>query len=326
MANISINITSGKYIDTLIRAKAKEQKLGLTEYIDNLSDEINLSSRQINRIRGSEGFPEDDAVKKLARAIPELEAIRSDTVFSRTLVPWQVIVSAQNQLIAEMENGSLTIIGGWQKPLALSDEKVITAMIPALEKGFTYNFLYPNPATYPYSEDGVGSKTVEEVESQINEWITALQQKLRGEWYKQLMNGNLSSIDSTKTEHEQLADFKEKIKIQVTGEPTYINTRFWSFLPSDYLVLYNIDDQYANLDKVSPHLRYGVFKVLGQQLRCDLEKSEDSDGVFQIESSGWLYLTKEKYQAISASYNTFRQRRAKGEDINPKDSNKKAPR
>jgi hypothetical protein len=325
MANISKNITSGKYIDTLIRAKAKENKQGLTEYIDNLADTINLSSRQINRIRGSEGFPEDDAVKKLATAIPELEAIRSDTVFSRTLVPWQVIVSAQNQLIAEMENGSLTIIGGWQKPLALSDEKVITAMVPALEKGFTYDFLYPNPATYPYSQDDTEPKTVEEVESQIAEWITTLQGKLRGEWYKQLMNGNLSSIDTTKSENEQLANFKEKTKKQVMGESTYINTRFWSFLPSDYLVLYNLGSKYADLDKTHPQQRYGVFRVLGQQLRCDLEKSEDSD-VFQIESSGWLYLTKEKYQAISDSYNTFRERLANKEPINLKDSDKKARR
>lgn len=325
MTSISINITSGKYIDTLIRAKAKEQKLGLTEYIDNLADEINLSSRQINRIRGSEGFPEDDAVKKLAIAIPELEAIRSDTVFSRTLVPWQVIVSAQEQLIAEMENGSLTIIGGWQKPLALSDERVITAMIPALERGFAYIFLYPNPLTYPYSEDDAEPKTVEEVESQIAEWITMLQQKLRGEWYKQLMNGNLSLIDPTKTEDEQLTIFKEKIKTQVTGKVTYINTRFWSFLPSDYLVLYNLDAKYADQDKTHPHQHYGVFRVLGQQLRCDLEKSEDND-VFQIESSGWLYMTKEKYQEISLSYNTFRKRLEKGEPTNPKDSDKKARR
>jgi hypothetical protein len=323
MANISINITSGKYIDTLIRAKAKEQNLGLTEYIDNLSDKINLSSRQINRIRGSEGFPEDDAVKKLAIAIPELEAIRSDTVFSRTLIPWPVIVSAQEQLTSEMSNGSLTIIGGWQKPLALGDEQVIKAMIPVLEKGFTYNFLYPNSTTYPYSEDDTEPKTVEEVKSQLEEWITTLQQKLRGEWYNQLMNGKLSSIDTTKSEDEQLADFKERIIKQVTYNQTYVNTRFWSFLPSDYLVLYNIGSEHANLDKSFPHRRYGVFRIEGQQFRSDLEKSEDSD-IFQIESSGWLYLTQEKYQEIAASHKTFCERLAKKEEIHPRGSDKKA--
>jgi hypothetical protein len=323
MANISINITSGKYIDTLIRAKAKEQNLGLTEYIDNLSDEINLSSRQINRIRGSEGFPEDDAVKKLAIAIPELEAIRSDTVFSRTLIPWPVIVSAQEQLTSEMSNGSLTIIGGWQKPLALGDEQVIKAMIPVLEKGFTYNFLYPNSTTYPYSEDDTEPKTVEEVKSQLEEWITTLQKKLQGEWYNQLMNGKLSSIDTTKSEDEQLADFKERIIKQVTYNQTYVNTRFWSFLPSDYLVLYNIGSEHANLDKSFPHRRYGVFRIEGQQFRSDLEKSEDSD-IFQIESSGWLYLTQEKYQAIAASHKTFCERLAKKEEIHPRGSDKKA--
>jgi hypothetical protein len=297
------NITSGKYIDTLIRAKAKELGQGLTEYIDNLADAINLSSRQINRIRGSEGFPEDDAVKKLARAIPELEAIRSDTVFSRTLVPSQVIVSAQEQLISEMQGGSLTIIGGWQKPLALNDEQIIKAMIPALERGFSYSFLYPHPVTYPYQ----GSKKntpEEEVKRETGEWLAMLRQKLRGEWYSQLMNGKLSSIDPTKSEGELLDSFKKLIETQVKHQHTDINTSFWSFLPADYVVLYNIGKSHIELDKSAPHQRYGVFKVLGQQLRCDIETSEDSN-VFQIESSGWLYLTKKKYQAISASYDDF---------------------
>jgi hypothetical protein len=298
------NITSGKYIDTLIRAKAKDLGQGLTEYIDNLADEINLSSRQINRIRSSEGFPEDDAVKKLARAIPELETIRSDTVFSRTLLPSQVMLSAQEQLISEMQGGSLTIIGGWQKPLALSDEQIVKAMIPALERGFSYNFLYPNPATYPYNEGSKEPKTEKEVERETGEWITMLRQKLRGEWYNQLMNGKLSSIDTTKSEGEQLDSFKKSIETQIKHEHTYANTKLWSFLPSDYLLIYNIGSNYANLDKSTPHQRYGMFKVLGQQLRSDVERSEDSD-VLQIESSGWLYLTKEKYQAISASYDDF---------------------
>jgi hypothetical protein len=306
MANIP-NISFGKYIDTIVRLKAKEKKQGITQYIENLADSIGLSSRQIARIRGYEGFPEDDAVRKLCRDIVELQTIDSTTLPNRICLPWSVCINNQNKLIGEMENGSLTLISGWKKPLALSDERVVEAMIPALQRGFKYTFLYPSPETYPYDDTGSKQKNKEEIENDTESWIEELRNRLAGEWFKQLMMGRVSASDSSKTDIEQLGDFKQLIKAKVTREHTFPNTRFWFVLPSDYVVLYNLDPEYASLDKFSPQLRHGVFRIEGQQLSMTSDSAEsDFD---PIHSTGWLYLSKKNYSEIASSYQTFLKRK-----------------
>lgn len=305
------NISFGKYIDTIIRLKAKEQRKGITEYIEDLADKIGLSSRQIARIRGYEGFPEDDAVRKLSQEITELEAIRSSTLSNRIILPWSVITNTQAHLVTQMESGSLTIMAGWREPLALKDERVVAAMIPALERGFKYTFLYPSPETYPISDSG--AKPKEEVEHETQGWIEQLRNRLEGAWFNQLKMGNISSTDTAKTDIEQLEDFKQLIRDRVNREHTFINTRLWFVLPSDYVVLYNLDPEYAYLDKFSPNLRCGVFRIKGQQLPSD-SQSEENDGD-RIDSAGWLYLEKDTYLEIASSYRTFLDRKRKESSI-----------
>jgi hypothetical protein len=307
------NISFGKYIDTIIRLKAKEQKQGITEYIENLADKIGLSSRQIARIRGYEGFPEDDAVRKLSQEITELETIRSSTLSNRIILPWSVIINTQANLVTQMESGSLTIMAGWREPLALNDEQVVAAMIPALERGFKYTFLYPSPETYPISDIGAKPKTKEEVEQETQGWIEKLRDRLEGAWFNQLKMGKLSSTDTAKTDIEQLEDFKQLIQDKVNREHTFINTRLWFVLPSDYVVLYNLDPEYAYLDKLSPNLRCGVSSIKGQQLPSDIP-SDENDGD-RIDSAGWLYLEKDTYLEIASSYKTFSDRKRKESSI-----------
>jgi transcriptional regulator with XRE-family HTH domain len=308
MANIP-NISFGKYIDTIVRLKAKEKKQGITQYIEDLADRIGLSSRQIARIRGYEGFPENDAVRKLCRDIVELQTIDSATLPNRICLPWPVCINNQNKLIAAMDNGSLTLISGWKKPLALSDERVVEAMIPALQRGFTYTFLYPSPETYP-NDMGSKQKNKEEIENETERWIEELRNRLAGEWFKQLMMGRVSPSDSAKTDIEQLGDFKKLIKEKVTRDHTFSNTGFWFILPSDYVVLYNLGSEYASLDKSSPQFRHGVFRIEGQQLSIDSSESEES-GLDLIESTGWLYLNKKTYLEIDRSYQNFLARKLK---------------
>jgi hypothetical protein len=68
-------------------------------------------------------------------------------------------------------------------------------------------------------------------------------------------------------------------------------------LPSNYIILYNPDKAPS-----SEFTRYGVFKVDGSfiNLSTEIIEKEDIDSGFTNQSSGWLYIPKEKYEELAA--------------------------
>jgi hypothetical protein len=301
----------GKYIDTIIRLYASDKQKQLTEYIRNdLSNDKNdapnrLSSRQIARMRdiGADEFPEGKGLLKLLEAQPgELENLNPADLCNRLLVPWQPYAAYQQEMIqAYGQFGlSITIAGGRTEPLALSDSNVITAMTDAIRRGVSYTFLYPNAATY--------QNMPEEPERITRSWINVIQRRIVRCWEEQREQeevekntSNNSAIDAlTLVSEEEHQQFEQTVKNQVRVLHTNLDTDFWFLIPSNYIVLYNIEPKYEG--KNIP--QYGAFRVEGRSIiRASQQEMKDA-GYPEIHSEGWLRMLDATYDALAESYET----------------------
>ena len=90
---------------------------------------------------------------------------------------------------------------------------------------------------------------------------------------------------------EELEKFIGKVKEQVDSIHTAEETNLWNLSPSDFCVLYNIDQP-----NKKEEFCYGYFVVNGAIM---LKKSEEIKG---IKSYGHLYLNNDDYLKIRKSY------------------------
>ncbi|MBE9039398.1 hypothetical protein IQ235_01130 [Oscillatoriales cyanobacterium LEGE 11467] len=301
----------GQYIDTLIRLYASISGKGLTAYIkDDLSNDKSdahnrLSSRQIARMRdiSHDEFPEGKGLAKLLDALPaELQTLNSTDLCNRTLAPWEPVRVFQKEVIQKSSDigVSMTIVSGRKPPLALSDPIVISAMTKAIEQNVRYTFLYPAKETYRLEAIADDPETI------TQSWVRAIRRRITRAWEeqqeKEAIERGLSSQSAIDEDafvsEERLSQFETKVKSNITARHTQIDTDFWFFLPSDYVVFYNLESEYENKDVD----RYGVFRVAGNPIiRASAEEIEKNGGQ-PIETKGWLRMSDETYQALASLY------------------------
>ncbi len=293
-----MTITFGSYIDTWIKLKLSDSKLKLTEYIKEVvAKKADLSDRQVQRMRDlREGeLPESKSLLKLVEVFEDLQMLNPSSICDRLLLPWAVVEKRQSGLVSSDPNkvieNSITIVSGWKKPLALSDDRIITAMINNLANEFSYTFLYPSIDNFPQERE---QET--EPSQMIKDWTEDLCGMVEGEWYKQALR-NRDRKDRSMLDQE-LVDFRSKLKEKIRVGSTKPNSSFWFLLPSDYAVLYNIEPKYEDRDATS---RYGVMKVSGIQMPVSPAEAESSD-LASIYSQGWLYMEQSVYAELSEAY------------------------
>jgi hypothetical protein len=79
-------------IDSILKQKAKEKNVGLTEYITWLGYQANVSPRQIGRIRTQiNDFPTREIIDKLSKILPEFLLFNPRSLVNRLLLPFDAI-------------------------------------------------------------------------------------------------------------------------------------------------------------------------------------------------------------------------------------------
>jgi hypothetical protein len=276
-------LTVGGLVDALVKAAQAETNpaIGLTQFIEKVAREANLSARHISRIRDSSDFPESEAVLKLANAIPQVSILDPSDIANRLLWDWQNIEYDQDNLIEGRQKGhSVTIFSGWQAPIALQNEDVVRSIARNIQEGFTYTFIYPSPDNYPKSRgDG---------ESRAKGWIEELRNKVSGAWIYNEMNQSIAGMDRLQLA-EKISKFLEKLDKKIQISYTKPDAVIWFDLPSNYSIFYNLC--LMRKDKKS---RYGSFRVEGQLMKSITQ--------MDILSGGWLYTTKDQYEIVESSY------------------------
>jgi hypothetical protein len=276
-------LTVGGLVDALVKVAQAETNpaIGLTQFIEKVAREANLSPRHISRLRDSSDFPETDAVLKLANAIPQVSILDPNDIANRLLWDWQNVKYDQKTLLQEKKNGhSLTIFSGWQAPIALQREDVVKSIARNIREGFTYAFIYPSPTIYP---KGNG-----DIESTTKRWVQELRDKVSGAWIYDEMNKSEPNIDRTQLT-ERINIFLEELDCKVQLTHTEADSNIWMDLPSNYSIFYNL-----GLVRNDSKFRYGSFRVSGQITKPANQRS--------ISSCGWLYTTKEQYDLIEAGF------------------------
>jgi hypothetical protein len=304
--------TFGQYIDTLIRLYASLYKKNLTEFIKNdLSNDKNdapnrLSSRQIARMRdiGADEFPEGKGLLKLLEALPsELQTLNPADLCSRLLTPWEAVQSFQAEVIEQYDRDTLTltIVSGRKPPLALSSSEVVAAMTIAIQKGAKYTFLYPAKETY-------GQDSTQDPETMTQSWCNVVKRRIVRYWEEQQEREAIEkgltteyTIDSQAlVSTEGLQRFEQKVQASVRVVHSSLDTDFWFLLPSNYLVLYNIEPEYESRDLP----RYGVFRVQGNSVIRASTQQMDKAGYPSTTSEGWLRMLDTTYESIAEAYKT----------------------
>jgi hypothetical protein len=285
-------IQIGELIDTLIEERRAETGTGLTEFIENtVSPQAFLSSRQISRIRGiSTDFPEGDAVIALAKVIPSIGVLDPSTISNRLLLRNQDIWLDQERLIKMQKKENIRgqfvlIASAWQPPIGLMDDEFVQSIANNIEEGFIYKFLYPHSDTYPKPKEATDSKPKEVFET-INGWIDRLRDRVAGVWYARVVN---QQIDRRKAA-DQLSEFNNKLDESITYQQTSLETQFWMCQPSNYCIFYNF-----GLENRNKNYRFASFLARGRLVK-------ESHPMDLIESSGWLYLTEDKYKELEDIY------------------------
>jgi hypothetical protein len=287
-------ITIGEFVDALIRAEQmeKEKPIGLTAFLKCISNEAGLSTRQIGRIRDSEDFPESNAINKLIPVIAQqMRAIRLGDIAHRLILPWESILDDQNRLIEKSKNNTITVLAGWNPPRGLEEDSIAESITEHLQNGTSYVFLYPDPSKYPKEETPQSEENVSMAEDAVrkivNDWMDELKRKVQGIWYLKLMkNGDTSRKDT-----ELLEEFKKEVQEKIRHKYTTENTNLWNLLPSNFCVLYNID-----LEK-EEEFCYGYFVIDGS-----IVLAKNSKGINRVKSYGHLYINRDNYLKIRASY------------------------
>ncbi len=277
-------LTVGGLVDALVKAAQAETNpaIGLTQFIEKVGKEANVSPRNIARIRDSSDFPESEAVLKLANAIPQISILDPNDIANRLLWDWQNIEYDQDNLIEGRQKGhSVTIFSGWQAPIALQNEDVVRSIARNIQKGFTYTFIYPSLDNYPKSL-GVDNA------SRANIWIEELRNKVSGAWIYDEMNQSISGMDRLQLA-EKISKFLEKLDSKIKYLHAKADASIWFDLPSNYSIFYNLC-----LSRKDNKFRYGSFRVEGQLMKSITQMN--------ILSGGWLYTTKEQYTTVESSY------------------------
>jgi hypothetical protein len=286
--------TWGKYIDTWIRLKQPASAFKLTEFIKEvIAKKSDLSDRQIQRMRDLRDgeLPESKSLSKLVEAFDDLQMLNPNDICDRLLLPWIPVEKRQAELVGSSTNktikNTITVVSGWKPPLALSDDRVISAVIKNITAGFTYRFLYPSPENYALSAEQQDAKQM------VEHWIEDLRLLLEGEWYRQAIRSRgreeRASLD------KDLAELRINIQHQIREDFTKKNSNFWFLLPSDYVVLYNVEPEHQNRENTD---RYGVMKVSGIQLPVSTNDVETAE-LENIRSDGWLYIEQNVYDALA---------------------------
>jgi hypothetical protein len=316
---------TGKLIDTWIKLRRKidNYQRSVTDYINiELSEEADLSGRQIERMRRYDGFPEDKSIIKLINAIPDLKSLDCSDFVERLLLPFSVVEQAQSRIKAPPQKGSksneilntIVIISGWVPPLGINQNEIAQATTNNISGDFEYKFLYPDPQTYPEElGDGIfglqGEAKNKEVETKTEGWINKFRQKCSGIKYSSEITNNDQSEEEG---FSLLREFGEIARNRILSiHSNSSDSKFWFLLPSNYTVLYNPDKP-----KNSGFDRYGMFNVKGKLIEFPSLarlKDEEIDKNFSNSSSGWLYIEEEQFEDLAELYLKIHSRQSKKE-------------
>jgi hypothetical protein len=303
---------TGKFIDTWIRLKRRIDKYqkSVTDYVNHeLANKSDLSGRQIERMRRCDGFPEDKSMNKLINAIPELASLNCSNFVERLLLPFEIVLQAQERIQAPSKGqfNTIVIISGWIKPLGIEQQIIAEATTENITNEFEYVFLYPDPQTYPGEvdlPDNHEKKDYSEAVENITEsWIDDLRKECEIIQFRKLMKTqkNREDADRKLMEFRDLAE-KKISRIHTKQE----NSNFWFLLPSNYTVLYN-----PNKSPESDFHRYGVFNIKGKIVEFSdfFLQQEEIDSNFTNRSEGWLYIDDTTFEELAKTYSKLQQQK-----------------
>lgn len=271
--------TFGSLIDLIVHSARNSADKKVTEFIEQITINSRLSSRQVNRMRDYSGYPEDKSIIKLMEVLPDIDLLDPTTIPSRILLPWSGVQRDQAKLPA---NTSIIIASGWQPPKATFKENIAKSIAINISKGFSYTFVYPHPDTYKG----------ENADEMTNKWIENVRRKVSLAWENHIAWEQEQENDSV--------GVKLSIEKEVKDHIGFINTKkqgdFWFKLPAPYCVFYNL----GLIDR-DPNSRHGVFNIQGL-LIADITKQnpERNDAL----SEGWLLTSEEQFKDIERSFIT----------------------
>jgi hypothetical protein len=301
-------MNAGKLIDLFLRERAA--KKDLTNVTKEIGEEVGLSGRQISRMRDYDGYPEDKAIAKLITAMPELDVLDPVSFFSRLLSSNRSMAAKQRWLSQQNKNNSISIISGWQAPLALNDKNLRRLTLESLSNGFTYNLLYPPLSSYPNKKEDSDEQILE----MMRKWLDLFWRGLKLEKEEidyNLSTGKASAESANKRVVEKLdtgltnkiinidlEELQNKKIIDLSYLTDEDDLGFFSLFRSDYNIIYNLEEKYQ--DRKSSE-RYGLFNVEGHLIP---PSNIGIDNVTEnsLLSKGWLYYSTDKYQQISRAY------------------------
>ncbi len=279
--------SAGQLIDIAIRAAQARSgtDLRLTDFVnEEIAPKADLSLRQITRMRDYDGFPEDQAMKKLIQALPELTFLKPVDLFGRILLPWQNIEADQSRL---PKPSSYTIFSGWKPPVGITNPDVAKSIARNINDGDRYTFVYPHSSTYPKGE--------KRAKSQVEQWMNNLKGKVTSSWHHIISEEN----DGTALPSdvlEDVANFQRKVDQALGCVFASAKTDLWFLLPAPYCVYYNL-----GLKNKDSSFRHGAFLTEGLLMDEDEVFADKVKGQGSVTSQGWLLTTSEQYTLVEAS-------------------------
>jgi hypothetical protein len=300
-------ISPGQLINlAILRQYSKEYGIGteqLTKYIDEEIASDGLSARKIARMRDAEDFPSLQTIKNLSDKVKEVSILDPETACERLLLDFSAVEREQEELI-KPSNLKITIVAGWSLPQALTNENIANTLASNINKGVSYEFIYPSFSIFPKS---LQKKDVDiDVSDQAENYLTKNLNDLFLEIYKraeeldssdtgritkatEAINRTAAQIKFVSTQFNDLED-------QATNSKNLQDqaTLFWVAMPSNYVVLYNIGEE-----KEFKNIKRGSFFVEGQSFRDD--RNEPS-----FKSKGWIHMDKDKYKEIEEEYTNLK--------------------
>lgn len=301
-------MNAGKLIDLFLRERAA--KKDLTNVTKEIGEQVGLSGRQISRMRDYDGYPEDKAIAKLITAIPELDVLDPASYFSRLLSSNRSMAAKQHWLSQQNKTNSISIISGWQAPLALNDESLMRLTLESLSNGFTYNLLYPSLSAYPNKKENPDNQLIEIMQGWLNLFWKGLNLEKERIVYKlsagkasteSVVKRNIDEIDTASINKIINTDLKElqiKRAINIFYLTSFDDLGFFNLFQSNYNILYNLEEKYQERKN---NERYGLFNVEGYLIPPS-NIAVDSATESSLLSKGWLYYSTDKYQQISVAY------------------------
>jgi hypothetical protein len=300
-------ISPGQLINlSIIRQYSKEYGIGteqLTKYIDEEIASDGLSARQIARMRDAEDFPSLKTIKNLSAKVKEVSILDPETACQRLLLDFSAIDREQEELI-KPSNLKITIVAGWSLPQALTNDNIANTLASNINKGVSYEFIYPSFSIFPKS---LQKKDMEiDTSNQARKYLIENLNDLFLEIYKRAEELDSSDTGRITKTTEAIKRTAAQIKFVSTQfkntedqathskNPQDQATLFWVMMPSNYVVLYNIGEE-----KEFKNIKRGSFFVEGQSFRDD--RNEPS-----FKSKGWIHMDKDKYKEIDEEYTNLK--------------------